>query len=163
MGNGHDTCWLCGLVGEAGRVYAFDVQPEALTRTRERLEAAGLFGRAKLYCAGHEHMAEYVAEPVDVIMFNLGWLPGTAHAVTTRVDTTLTAIGAGLELLRPDGIMTICIYPGHPEGARELDAITRWTEGLDPKAFDVIQKRYLNQMNDPPQLIAVKRNRQRHK
>ena len=37
MGNGHDTQWLCECVGENGRVYAFDVQREAVERTRERL------------------------------------------------------------------------------------------------------------------------------
>ena len=33
MGNGKDTQFLCELVGETGRVYAFDVQEEALERT----------------------------------------------------------------------------------------------------------------------------------
>ena len=64
MGNGHDTQWLCELVGESGRVYAFDVQPEAVRRTEERLTEAGLLSRARLYCAGHERMAELVPEPV---------------------------------------------------------------------------------------------------
>ena len=41
MGNGKDTLWLCRQVGPAGRVYAFDVQPEALERTRALLEAEG--------------------------------------------------------------------------------------------------------------------------
>ena len=26
MGNGHDTLFLCSLVGETGKVYAFDIQ-----------------------------------------------------------------------------------------------------------------------------------------
>ena len=30
MGNGHDTEFLSKAVGAAGRVYAFDVQPQAL-------------------------------------------------------------------------------------------------------------------------------------
>ena len=37
MGNGKDTQFLCELVGETGRVYAFDVQEEALERTAARL------------------------------------------------------------------------------------------------------------------------------
>ena len=41
-GNGHDTVFLAGLVGESGRVLAFDVQPDALETTRDRLRAAGL-------------------------------------------------------------------------------------------------------------------------
>jgi len=157
MGNGHDTQWLCERVGEKGRVYAFDVQPEAVGHTRERLAAAGLSGRAVLLCEGHQHMADRVPEPVDAVMFNLGWLPGAAHGVTTRVETTLQAVDAGLTLLKPDGLMTICVYPGHAEGARELAALLEWARGLDPRRFDVMLRTYLNQPNDPPRLIAVRR------
>ena len=56
MGNSGDTAFLCKLVGETGRVYAFDVQEEALERTAARLEAAGLRARATLILAGHETM-----------------------------------------------------------------------------------------------------------
>ncbi len=161
MGNGQDTLWLCQKVGEAGRVYAFDVQPEAVARTRQRLEDAGVAQRAELNCLGHERMAEVVPGPVDVIMFNLGWLPGAAHAVTTRTETTLLAVNAALGLLKPDGLLTVCVYPGHPEGTRELEALTHWAETLDPRCFDALLRRYMNQPNDPPQLIAVKRNRRK--
>lgn len=161
MGNGQDTLWLCRKVGEAGRVYAFDVQPEAVARTRQRLEDAGVAQRAELNCLGHERMAEVVPGPVDVVMFNLGWLPGAAHAVTTRTETTLLAVNAALGLLKPDGLLTVCVYPGHPEGARELEALAHWAETLDPRRFDALLRRYMNQPNDPPQLIAVKRNRRK--
>ncbi len=80
MGNGGDTRRLCELVGEAGRVYGFDIQPEAVERTRALLEEHGLIDRATLFCAGHEHMAQRVPEPVDAVMFNLGWLPGAPTA-----------------------------------------------------------------------------------
>ena len=60
MGNGQDTLWLCERVGEAGRVYAFDVQPEAVARTRARLAEAGMEKRATLFCRGHQSMAEAV-------------------------------------------------------------------------------------------------------
>ena len=41
MGNGGDTLFLSKTVGESGRVYAFDIQEEALTSTRAHLEANG--------------------------------------------------------------------------------------------------------------------------
>lgn len=157
MGNGGDTRWLCERVGETGRVYAFDVQAEAVSRTREKLADAGLTGRASLFCAGHERMAEFVTEPVDAVVFNLGWLPGAAHAVTTKVETTLLAVEAALALLKPQGLLTVCAYPGHGEGARELAALTDWAAALDPARFDALAKRYLNQPNCPPALIAVRK------
>ncbi len=159
MGNGKDTFWLCGLVGETGRVYAFDVQAEAVARTRELLEREGVADRAALFCRGHEHMAEVVDGPVDAVMFNLGWLPGAEHGVTTRVETTLQAADAALTLLKPEGLLTICVYPGHDEGTRELNALTAWAASLDPRRYDALMKHYMNQPNDPPVLIAVKRNK----
>ena len=161
MGNGHDTQWLCELAGEAGRVYAFDVQSEAIRRTEQRLAEAGLSERARLFCAGHERMAELVPEPVDAVVFNLGWLPGAERGVTTRVETTLQAVEAALSVLKEDGIMTVCVYPGHDEGARELRALMHWAETLDPRRYDALVKAYLNQPNDPPRMLAVKKKRTR--
>ena len=41
-------------------------------------------------------MAEFVKEPVRAIVFNLGWLPGGDHSVTTRWETTRTAVASAL-------------------------------------------------------------------
>lgn len=155
MGNGGDTQALCEMVGENGRVYAFDVQESAVQSTRERLEKTGLSGRCKLIHAGHETMKQHVPEKADAIVFNLGWLPGAAHGVTTRTATTLAAVHQALELLNDDGVMTICIYPGHEEGARERDALIEWARRVDSRKFDVLIKAYMNQPNDPPLMLAV--------
>ena len=37
LGNGYDAERLCALVGETGHVFGFDVQKEAVERTRQRL------------------------------------------------------------------------------------------------------------------------------
>lgn len=157
MGNGHDTLWLCRQVGSSGQVYAFDVQQQAVDNTAAALEAAGVRERAQLFCVGHQHMASYVDKPADVIMFNLGWLPGAEHGVTTLRETTLQAAEAALTLLKKDGLLTICIYPGHEEGMRELDALLDWAAQLDAKRYDALLKTYLNQPNHPPRLLAVRR------
>lgn len=163
MGNGYDTERLCRLVGETGRVYAFDVQKAALESTRERLEKAGLCERAELILAGHERCAQFAPEGVALAAFNLGWLPGTEHKTTTRVETTLAGANACLSLLRPGGIVTICVYPGHEEGAKELAALTQWAKTLDADAYDCFLRAYQNQPNDPPVLIAVKRVEKRRR
>ncbi len=157
MGGGRDTLWLCARTGEMGHVYAFDVQADALTRTRALLAAEGMGARATLCHAGHQDMEKYVTAPVDAVVFNLGWLPGGEKGVTTLVDTTRAAVCAGTRLLKPTGLMTICVYPGHDEGARELSALTDWASSLDPSQFDVMLRRYMNQTNDPPQMIAIRK------
>ena len=161
MGNGYDTQWLAELVGESGHVYGFDIQLEAVNRTRDRLAAAGLENRATLFHAGHEHIAELVGEPVDAAVFNLGWLPGTDKALRTRAETTLTAVNAALDRLKEGALMTICVYPGHPEGRDELDRLIAWGRALPGERYDVMTRAYLNQSGDPPVLIAVKKNKTR--
>lgn len=161
MGNGYDTQWLAELVGESGHVYGFDIQLEAVNRTRDRLAAAGLENRATLFHAGHEHIAELVGESVDAAVFNLGWLPGTDKALRTRAETTLTAVNAALDRLKEGALMTICVYPGHPEGRDELDRLIAWGGALPGEKYDVMARAYLNQSGDPPVLIAVKKNKTR--
>lgn len=157
MGNGYDTLRLCRLVGKTGKVYAFDVQSEAIESTRARLEEAGEADQAELILSGHQNVKQFVQEKVHMAVFNLGWLPGVEHAIRTRSQTTLQAVSACLELLVPGGLMTICIYPGHEEGKEELADLLHWAEGLDPLLYDSTVRRYLNQPLDPPVLIAVKK------
>jgi len=159
MGNGKDTLFLCELVGEEGHVYAFDVQDEAVQRTKERVAEAGFESRTTLLLAGHETMAEHVKKPVQAVMFNLGWLPGAEHIVTTKTDTTLKAVRAAAELIAPGGIVTVCVYPGHEEGTRELSALLDYAASLDVRRFNVAHHRFLNASLQTPQLILIQRNK----
>ena len=164
LGNGHDALWLCSLVGETGRVYGFDVQAEAVERSRARLAEAGVEKRAALILDGHQNMLRYIQPgSADAIMFNLGWLPGAVHSVTTQTQTTLQAVDAALEALKEEGLLTICVYPGHEEGAREREALLNWARGLNEREYDAMLRCYLNQSGDPPLLIAVKKNKRRKK
>ena len=159
MGNGKDTLFLCELVGETGHVYAFDVQEEAVERTKERVKEAGYDGRATPLLAGHETMAEHVKEPVQAVMFNLGWLPGAEHIVTTKTETTLAAVRAACNLIAPGGIVTVCVYPGHEEGTRELSALLEYAALLDVRRFNVAHHRFLNASLQTPQLILIQKNK----
>jgi len=158
MGNGYDTQWLCELVGEKGHVYAFDIQPAAVENTHQRLQGAGLNSRATLICDGHQNVRQYVSQPVNSVLFNLGWLPGGDHTCTTRVETTLMAINECLDLLLPGGLMTICAYPGHDEGNRELEALLSWAESLDSARYSAMVRHYVNQSNFPPVMFAIGKN-----
>ena len=155
MGNGHDTLTLCRLVGEAGRVIAFDIQPAAVESTRKRLEEAGVAGRAALYCVGHEHMAEVVTEKARAIVFNLGWLPGGDKSVTTRWETTRRAVEAALGLLQPLGVLVICAYPGHAEGEREKEALAAMRAALPPQRYNVLRQQFLNAGPGAPECFVI--------
>ena len=157
MGNGHDTLFLCELVGEGGRVYAFDVQEQAVENTRKRLTEAGMMDRAALFCLGHERMAEQVKEPVAAVVFNLGWLPGGDHSVTTHWETTRQAVDSALKLLRPRGVLVICAYPGHAEGDRERQALMDTLAALPPQEYNVLWHKFLNAGPGAPECFAVQR------
>ena len=80
LGNGHDTLMLCELVGETGRVIGFDIQPDAVERTRERLADDGqaVLGLLQLQ---HGLLKRAQARPLPVQeLFGLR-LTGAVHAV----------------------------------------------------------------------------------
>lgn len=154
-GNGGDTEFLCRLAGEGGKVYAFDVQEQAVRSTEKRLERAGLRDRAELICAGHERMKEFVKERAAAVVFNLGYLPGGDHAVATKADTTLRAAEQALELLKPGGVVSLCIYSGGDTGYEERDTLLSWLRELDPRRWLVIVNCYYNRRNDPPLPVFI--------
>lgn len=154
-GNGCDTVFLCEQVGTGGKVYAFDIQKQALEHTRERLQSAGCDDRAVLILAGHEKMAEYVKEEVEAIIFNFGYLPGGDHQIATKAETSLLAIRQGMELLRPGGVMSLCVYSGGDTGYEERKQILQFLKELDSNRWLVIATEYLNRKNHPPMPIFV--------
>jgi len=158
MGNGNDTLFLARLTGSTGKVYAFDIQEEAVKRTRERIESQAVLGWCKLIHEGHEHMDRYVSEPVKLVMFNLGYLPGGDHRINTRADTTIAAVEKSLALLRDDGLVIIVIYYGGDTGFEERDALLDYLSGLDPRRFSVMKTEFINQINCPPILVCIEKN-----
>ncbi len=127
MGNGNDTLFLSKTVGERGKVYAFDIQEAALNATRSRLEENCAPKNYELICASHHRVREFVNEPIKAGMFNLGYLPGSGNkGVTTLRETTMPAVEAAIDMLLPDGVLIIAIYPGHEEGSLEGDMLREY-------------------------------------
>lgn len=162
-GNGNDTEFLCRMAGAAGKVYAFDIQKDAIEQTRKRLKEVGLLERAEVILDGHEHMEEHVKETVSAITFNFGYLPGGDHQIATRADTSIQAIEAGLRLLKKGGIMSLCIYSGGDSGFEEKEALLSYLKTLDPRTFLVIVSTYYNRENHPPIPAFVIRTREERK
>ena len=157
MGNGHDTLFLCSNVGPEGHVYAFDVQQQALDSTSALLMREGLSSRASLFCCGHQRMDEFVPEKVRAVVFNLGWLPGGDHHITTQWNTTKEAVLKALELLLPGGMLVICAYPGHAEGDRERRELLGLLSSLPNKTFNVLHQHFLNAGPGAPECFAVQK------
>lgn len=153
-GKGRDTALLCRLAGETGRVLAFDIQEEAVAQTRALLASEGL--RAEVLLDSHAHMGRYLPpESVDCIVFNFGRLPGGDPKIFTRADTSVEAIRAGLELLRPGGVLAIALYYGGGNGYEERDRILQYLEEVDQRCFSVLACRWSNRRGDPPMPVFV--------
>ena len=160
-GNGHDTLFLAQQVGKDGTVYSFDVQEEAIRMTRSRLEEAQLSDRVIMCETGHENLEEVISAPhlgnVSVIMFNLGYLPGGDHSITTLKETTLTALRKALECLRNGGLLTVLCYPGHGEGLGESVEVLTFLESLDQAQFLTTNYRGESTSGTAPFLVSVQK------
>lgn len=159
MGNGHDTLFLAQLVGPSGKVFAFDVQSQALENTRQRLTDNQASEQAELFLAGHETIAEQLASdlPIKAAIFNLGYLPKSDKTIVTLPQTTKQAMDAILDRLVPSGRMILVIYYGHPGGVHEKDQVLNYCQALPQQQYSVLQYQFINQKNDPPILICVEK------
>ena len=150
MGNGNDTLFLSRTVGESGRVYAFDIQEEALISTSKFLEDNSAPKNYTLICSSHHRVREFVKEPIKAGMFNLGYLPRSGKkAITTKRETTMQAVSEAIELLLPDGVLIVAIYPGHEEGALEGDMLREYFKTLSRFRICASEFRILNSPDSP--------------
>lgn len=159
-GNGHDTCFLAKATGENGPVFAFDVQADALRRTAARLADIGCTNVTLLH-RSHSDMKKVIPEnhhgAVAAAMFNLGYLPGGDHSVTTETESSLPALRHALELIRPGGVVTVLAYPGHVGGADETGAVRRLIDGLPDSQFEKSIRRSDTTKETAPLLLIVVR------
>ena len=151
-GNGGDTAFLCGLTAPAGRVLAFDVQPEAIRSTRTRLEQANVpADRYSLICGSHADLLQYVQPgTADAVMFNFGWLPGADHGVFSTAQSSIPALQAALQAVRPGGIVSAILYSGAVIGSDEKQAVLRFLRALPLKSFTVLVCDFANWAETAP-------------
>lgn len=156
-GNGNDTVFLAGIVGESGKVYAFDVQKDAIENTQKKLEENELIERVKLINDGHEKIDKYIEGKVKLFIFNLGYLPKVSHEITTKADTTLCAVKKCMKLLLKNGAIIINVYYGHENGKEEKKVLEEFCQKINQKEFNVFKLYFMNQANNPPELICIER------
>ena len=147
-GNVYDTLFLAELVGQTGHVYSFDVQEEAMTSTKAKLDEENI-NHVTLIHDGHQHVLNYVKQPISAAIFNLGYLPGSDQSITTHGETTWKAVTHMLSLLKKNGIIILVIYHGHDEGKLERHYLEQCFETLDPKTTQVLTYQFINRKTAP--------------
>ena len=124
-GNGGDTAFLCNLTAPA-----------------ERYE---------LICGSHADLLQYVQPgTADAVMFNFGWLPGADHAVFSTAQSSIPALQAALQAVRPGGIVSAILYSGAVIGSDEKQAVLRFLRALPLKSFTVLVCDFANWAETAP-------------
>ncbi|WP_303691671.1 tRNA (mnm(5)s(2)U34)-methyltransferase [Megamonas hypermegale] len=158
-GNGNDTLFLAQNARRSTVIYAFDIQAQALCHARKKMHE--FFKRDDIEVnfihASHDEVAQYVNGSIDLAVFNLGYLPGGDHAVTTKCETTLNALKIMLEKLRRGGHIAVVVYPGHAEGLKESQLIKDFAASLAKKYFTVGWYQMINHNNNAPALCWIEK------
>ena len=157
VGNGHDTLFLAKLVGPQGHVFGFDIQQAALAEAAKNVEG---LSQVTLIHVGHEKLAERLPEDctgqLAAVMFNLGYLPGASKDITTQTETTLIALEQAIANLKTHGLITLVLYPGHTEGAKEAQPVRSYAQQLG-QDYAVTHYKRLNTQRPAPELLVIER------
>lgn len=151
-GNGHDTLFLSKI---ANHVFAFDIQKEAIENTK-RLLIEHNITNVTLIHDSHISFSKHDIHNPKVIMYNLGYLPGSNQEIKTKADNTITSIQDGLRILKPHGLISITVYPGHKEGLEESKALEDFVSSLPSSHFNVLLYKMVNKHKSPYNIFIEK-------
>jgi predicted methyltransferase len=160
-GNGHDALILaqCILQEGSGSLFCYDIQEEALQKTKERLSSKlekDLVERVSFFQKCHSNFID-ISCPIKLIVYNLGYLPLGNKEVTTQTETTLKSVESALNLVEEGGALSITCYPGHAEGKKEEEALLSLLEKIPYHKYLVSHHRWLNRNLSPTLLWIQKR------
>ena len=165
-GVGHDAAILASLVGPGGTLHAIDVDAAALEACAQRVrDEAGETNAACLRTSAQSHAAPppgLAPRSATVVAFNLGFLPTRARSdeapPTTDAATTVEALVSwALGAVKPGGHVSLAIYPGHDQGAREAVALRAFAERLPSSAWRATAHQPVNHEPTAPLLLSLHR------
>ena len=141
-GNGHDALFLCRLVK---KLFVYDIQKIALDKTKERLARQNSCPVSFI----HASHAAFLQAEADLVVYNLGYLPGGDKQITTKTESTLLSLQSALGILRPCGALSVTCYPGHKEGLLEETAINDFFSRLNSNEYSVCRHQWINRALAP--------------
>lgn len=156
-GNGKDTLFFAKTLDSQGKIYAFDIQKEAIKNTKNRIEEKEFNINIEYINDGHENIDKYVDENVNGIIYNLGFLPGSEKNIKTEKETTITSLNKSLDILANGGLIVVVIYSEHEGGSEEKKAVLDFASNLNYKKYNVLHYHFINQKKTPPEVIAIKK------
>lgn len=161
-GNGHDTLVMANLAlkDSFGTVYAIDLQEKAIESAQKLLQGAlpsMLLHRIRYICGCHSSFPKEIKPgSVSLIVYNLGYLPGSNKSLTTLLNTTKESLVQALDIIKEGGLISITCYPGHPEGEIEEKALLEYVQNLNPRDWCCTHQRWVNRSAAPSLLLIQK-------
>lgn len=152
-GNGYDSKFILDEL-EPNKLISFDIQDEARKATESLLKDKTNF---EFILDSHENIDQYIKEEVDLVVYNLGYLPKGDKTITTKRESTINSLKKAMSLLSKNGKIVITVYPGHPEGKKESEELERFLANIDSKEFTVLELSYKNKPNNPPYICVIGR------
>ncbi|HLB52765.1 MAG TPA: class I SAM-dependent methyltransferase [Chlamydiales bacterium] len=156
-GNGHDALFLAKL--PLKKLYAIDLQEIAIENTRCSLErhlSPEEKAKVDINQMSHENLDHLLLEgQVKLIVYNLGYLPGSNKKVKTLKESTLISLKKSLLLLAKGGALSITCYPNHEEGKEEETAILEWAKDLPASSWEVRYHRWINRPPLSPSVLFI--------
>lgn len=160
-GNGHDLLYLAKRAQKGCHLYGIDIQMKAIKSSKDLLQSNDIAPEVSLTFIHDSHdlaVAHQLKDKViDLMIFNLGYLPGSNHEIITKPHHTIDAIKEGLNKLSKSGIITIVAYPGTSEGMDEMKSLISYLSDLEQKLYNVCHWQPLNQVNNPPELFILQK------
>ena len=142
-GNGHDTVQLARLIFPTrdllgnSELIARDIQPRACEATRAVLDEYlssiassssystaqredSILNATRVLCKSHASIPP-TANPIGLIAYNLGYLPGsTAKEIQPYAQSTLASLAAVVTRVRKGGLVSIVVYPDSEPSVDEI-------------------------------------------
>lgn len=156
LGNGHDSQFILNHHNFKGRLLSFDIQAQAIQTCQEKFANQD---KLQLIHDSHANLGHYLG-PNQIIhgaIFNLGYLPGGDHDITTQFESTYQALEAISQRLIPKGKIILVVYHGHKQGKKERDLLLPALEQWPQDKFHILKYQFINQINNPPFCLVIEK------
>ncbi|ETS93567.1 putative rRNA methylase [Veillonella sp. AS16] len=119
-GNGHDLLYLAERAQKGCHLYGIDIQMQAINTSKELLRSNGIAQDVSLTFIHRSHdkaLSEDIKDNnIDLMIFNLGYLPGSNHQIITEPHHTINAIQEGAGKIRQLRSYYGCCLSGNGRG-----------------------------------------------
>lgn len=160
LGSGQDTLFLLQQFPNRP-LLGIDIQNIALQNTQKNLAKLDIPSKEDLIhlrLGCHSQLQTWINElhiqQIALVMYNLGYLPGSDKKVITKPTTTLESLRVASPHLAVGGMISLMIYQGHSGGEEEAEAIFHFIKQLTHDQWRVWKMERMDIVGSQPARLA---------